>query len=95
MNLIKLVLLMLAIIVAFEFVKHYFIKRTGRLFLLLVILLLIVLIASSYLTSNNLLKTDNKFVATGASIVNMAKESIETTKINLTDLGDKSIFRDD
>ena len=68
--------------------KHYFLKTITTIFVIMLVLGIIFLIIVGGLKSENMLKTDNKFIETGASIVDTIQDQglFEKIKDELTDL---------
>lgn len=63
-------------IVLFEFAKHFFVKRAGRLVIFIVILFVLFVVFSAVFINSGTFK-DSKAVQTGASIANVFTKNTE------------------
>lgn len=94
MNIIDIVVFVLIVILILEIFKHIILRKTAKILIMLIIFLIIFLAISSYLTSNNLVKTENKFIITGAAIFEDIKENIEKNNlINNTKIDVRNIYK--
>lgn len=73
MTLVYLILIVLALFLIFETMRHHFLRKTLRFFVFLVFLLLSIFIISSYFSGSN---NQNGFLQTGAVIVEFVKTTI-------------------
>lgn len=89
MDWIVFVVGMIAGIVIYQVLKHFMVKKIGRVIVFLVVLMVIFVIVSAFLVKNDSFK-DNVAIQTGAAIANVftsgnsitgnvAKESVEKT----------------
>lgn len=85
LDLLTLVIIIIGSLIVIELFKHILFKKVYRFLLVGVVLLVILIIVSGYLASTDILKVDNKFVATGASILDGIKDNIGEDEIkNIT-----------
>ena len=79
MQLLTLVLIIIGSIIAFEFVKHKFVKTSAKWVLILAVIVVVGLLASDYASSHNL--SSNGAVQTGASIVDSIRDTMSGVDI--------------
>ena len=82
---LTLVIIIIAGLILIELFKHIFFKKVYRFFFISITLIIILILFSGYLASKGLLDHENKFVATGASIMEGIKDNVGEEELkNLT-----------
>ena len=82
---LTLIIIIIVGLVLIELFKHIFFKKVYRFFFISIILIAILVLFSGYLASKGILNNENKFIATGASIMEGIKDNIGEEELkNLT-----------
>jgi len=74
MDLLMILIIIIAVFLIIEFSKHFLFTTTAKFILIILIISIVFLIVLGSLKSENLIKTDNAFINTGASIVDSIQE---------------------
>ena len=80
MNIVFLIAIIVAIIVGFEFIKHHFIKSSGKSILTLVIIILIVFLIFQY---TDFSIDTSSITTTGASIIEDIKDGLDNFDLDV------------
>lgn len=88
MNLAIILIILLVVFLVIEMSKHFLLKTVTTIFVIILVLGVVFLIVIGGLKSENMLKTDNEFIATGASVAETIQEQdlFEKIKDKLSDL---------
>ncbi|MFH1375998.1 MAG: hypothetical protein ABIH25_00005 [Candidatus Woesearchaeota archaeon] len=94
MDIILILILLVILFIIIEASKHLFFKTVTKMVFIIIILLIVFFVVIGSLNSENMLKTDNEFIQTGASVVEDIEEQdiFETINDKLKDLKD-DIFK--
>lgn len=82
---LTLVIIVVSGLILIELFKHIIFKKVYKFFFISLVLVILLILFTGYLASEGLLGSDNKFVATGASIMEDIKENVGEEELeNLT-----------
>jgi len=67
-NWVTIIVILATAIIVLELFKHLFMRKLSKWMIVLVVLLILLLVLSSYVDTSFIKKSNNKILATGASI---------------------------
>ena len=80
MNILILIIIILAAILALELIKHQVTKNMFKYFMAIILLIVILLIISAYIDLGNYIGEESTFAKTGAVIADGISEGTDTVK---------------
>ena len=81
LKLIYIIIGALLLVIIIKITKNHFIKKTAHFIITLTIILIIILISLGLLTATGIIKSDNKYLVSGAAIAKYVKEDIKNSDI--------------
>ena len=81
-DIITLVIVVIVALILIELVKHVLFKKIYRFFLFSIVIIVILIVLIGYLASRDVISNNNKFVATGAAIMDGVSQNIDKETVN-------------
>lgn len=94
-DIITLIIIAVVALIVIELVKHVLFKKVYRFFLFSIVIVVILIILIGYLASRDIISNDNKFVATGAAIMEGVSQNIDKETISNITSPIKKIDKED